>query len=310
MYKKFIMFAIAIALLLSFALTLSACNFAQFMQYQHQEGMTILLMDDSDNFRTQFHFVVVLERDASRTEINEMDSFFHTFLNANLDDSVTRPVAQGTQPERPAFESAGSRILFVYELIRPRGANENYRFDPNFASVIYVNDNEGAFFMARTTRHSNPFSKIDFHNELITDGYSPFYENEDISFIVLMGLARNRSDIEGGRRVALNAVFYAEFMGTDSEVMQVNTRVMVVWHWFLLAGGIAIVVMVPILIFGKKGGGRLVKVNRIVADRFGRIVTIDAAGMPVNQGEVFEELGAVSGSDENDNKDIDVFEGF
>jgi len=329
MYKKFlVLFAFVIISLFS-ALSFSACSMALFIPYNHQEGMTILLMEDSSNFRTQFHFLVVLEEDTQRARINEMDNFFRTLLSTNFGAAWTMPSNQGTQPEIPLIVEEGTRWLFAYDLTRPREAAErSYRFDPAFTSVLYANDDAAAFIMTRTTQHSNPFDNTQIINaakELLNNPVSPFYEDV-IAINSLMALARNRTDIEDGRRIAHNAVFYAEFRGEVNgkagadyqpvfsiiSQMQTSFSLMIMWHWFLLGGGIVLVMMVLMMVLSKKRAGKLVKVNRVVANRFGRIVTLDAAGMPVNEGAVFDELGGagMNGAGDKASKADDVFDGF
>ncbi|MCL2555875.1 MAG: hypothetical protein FWE03_02495 [Firmicutes bacterium] len=311
MIKKITAAIIFASILLLPVFTLSACNFAQFMQYTHQEGMTILLMDDDNRFKTQFHFAVQFEGDEpSNVAIKLMDDFLFDLLEENLTGNLTRQEPTIIIPAQNVLSDdvdAPARILFIFELERARG-NENYRFDTNLAPIISANDEPRAFFNSRTTVHTNPFNKIDFHYELINNEISPFYDNEDIAFNTLVALARNRSDIENGQRVAYDAFFYAEFRGNlndEHKRLKLSFDTMIAWQWFLLAGGITLIIVGGILLLAKKGSGRVVKVNRIVANRFGKIVTIDAAGMPINEGEVFNELG-----NDEQKKDVDVFEGF
>jgi len=304
-------FVFTIALLL-LSVTLSACNFDLFLQYQHQEGVTILLMDNSDNFRTQFHFLVPIDDNVQPVRLNEIDAFFYGIIETNFVGDVRNMGRSEPAPSllgQPAQQKR--RILFVYELTRARDDNElRYRFDSNLVEALGVEDDSRAFFMTRTTRHTNPFIGIDFEDELYNNPISPFYgqARTDIAFNVLVQLLRNRAEINGGERVAYNVVFYAEFRGTagglGTDVMEVSFRTMIAWHWFLLAGGIAALVVLLILLIAKKGSGRVAKVQKVVVNRFGQIVTIDAAGMPVNEGEVFEELG------KNTAQDKDVFDGF
>jgi|GEM_PF-6317896 len=314
MRKKLMLMVLMLAFLLASALSFSACNFSQFMPYDYQDGMTIFLMDNDDHFRTQFHFVTPLPSNASDTQIIQMDNFFFNTIGQYFGGGTLSRVSRGRLEANPLntdATNAPNRFVFVFQLVRNRPDGQNYRFDSNLAPVLYAREDRGAFSGTRVVRHQNPLASIAFVDELLTNPQSPFYNHASIALNVMAQLARNRSSIEGGTRAAHAGVFYAEFRGTNEghvSVMDISFGFMISWHWFLLAGAIAGVVVLLILLFARKGEGRLVKVNRVVAQRFGRIVTIDAAGLPVDEAAVFDELGGIN--NEHGNKSNDVFEGF